>query len=90
MSVGQRKIRLTTALLAALALCACGGSGDTGEIIVDGEDQSKSEVDAISLQNSIPAASVGFGTTPSLPPSDHTFEGKHSGLPDMYVQHQLL
>jgi len=77
MSVGQRKIRLTTALLAALALCACGGSGDTGEIIVDGEDQSKSEVDAISLQNSIPAASVGFGTTPSLPPSDHTFEGKH-------------
>ncbi len=71
MSSRQRKIRLTTAFLAALALSACGGS----------EEDSKNPVDsgsnAIALQNSIPPASVGFGTTPSLPPSDHTFEAKH-------------
>jgi len=74
MSVRQRKIRLTTAFLAALALSACGGLED--------EDENKDPVEesgpvAINLQNEIPPASVGFGTTPSLPPSDHTFEGKH-------------
>jgi len=71
MSARQRKIKLTTAFLAALALSACGGSEE------ENKEQVESAPDSISIQNTIPPASVGFGTTPSLPPSDHTFEGEH-------------
>ena len=71
MSARQTTIRLTIALLTTLTLSACGGSGDEAKEPVNNGSN------AIAIQNSIPPPSVGFGTTPSLPPSDSTFEGEH-------------
>ncbi len=58
-------IRLAASLLAALALSACGGGGDE-------------EIQKPGTENvSVPPASVGFGTTPALAQSNHTFTGDH-------------
>ncbi len=73
MSAENRNIRPAVALLATLTLAACGGGGDdTGEI-----DVQRSGSGAVAIQNATPATSVGFGTMPSLAPSNRTFVSDH-------------
>lgn len=68
MSAGQRNFRLTTVLLLAFALTACKGESD---------DADSSGSNVLTIDRSIPPVSVGYGTTPAMPPSNRTFVGDH-------------
>lgn len=68
MMARQKTIRLAVALLATLALSACGGSKDDED-----SGQPKTGPDEVE----VPAPSVGYGTPPSLPLSNHAFAEDH-------------